>query len=58
MSELPLPSKLPGYKMNTIDFEKDDDTNFHMDFITATANLRATNYSIPNCDKHKAKGNG
>jgi hypothetical protein len=28
------------------DFEKDDDANHHMDFITATSNLRATNYDI------------
>jgi len=56
ISELPLPSKLAGYKLNSIDFEKDDDTNFHMDFITATSNLRATNYSIPIADKHKIKG--
>jgi len=56
LSELPAPSKLAGYKLNAIDFEKDDDTNYHMDFITATANLRATNYSIPIADKHKVKG--
>ena len=37
------------------EFEKDDDTNFHIDFIDASANLRATNYQIPNCDKHKTK---
>jgi len=56
LSELPAPSKLAGYKLTAIDFEKDDDTNYHMDFITATANLRATNYAIPIADKHKVKG--
>lgn len=56
LSELPPPSKLAGYRMSPIDFEKDDDTNFHMDFITAAANLRASNYSIPQADKHKCKG--
>jgi len=56
IGELPPPSKLAGYKMDAVDFEKDDDTNFHMDFITACSNLRATNYSIPNADKHKCKG--
>lgn len=56
LGELPSPSKLAGYRMNPIDFEKDNDENFHMDFITATANLRATNYSIPLADKHKCKG--
>ncbi len=28
-------------------FEKDFDDNFHMDYITACANLRAANYSLP-----------
>ena len=31
-------------KFEPADFEKDDDDNFHMDFITACTNLRATNY--------------
>lgn len=38
-----------------VDFEKDDDNNFHMDFITSCSNLRATNYSIPLADRHKSK---
>jgi len=37
------------------DFEKDDDSNFHIDFINAAANLRATNYQIKNCDRQKTK---
>lgn len=37
------------------DFEKDDDTNHHIDFINATSNLRATNYEIKNCDRQKTK---
>lgn len=37
------------------EFEKDDDTNFHIDFINAGANLRATNYVITNCDRQKTK---
>jgi hypothetical protein len=28
-------------------FEKDDDTNFHMDLIAGLANMRARNYAIP-----------
>lgn len=36
-----------------IDLLKDDDTNFHMDFIVATSNLRAANYDIAPADRHK-----
>lgn len=36
-------------------FEKDDDSNFHMDFIAAASNLRATNYGIETADKLKSK---
>ncbi|RLM86686.1 Ubiquitin-activating enzyme E1 3 [Panicum miliaceum] len=45
----------PGFQMKPIQFEKDDDTNFHMDLIFGFANLRARNYSIPEVDKLKAK---
>uniref|UniRef100_A0A915HU58 Ubiquitin-activating enzyme E1 C-terminal domain-containing protein n=1 Tax=Romanomermis culicivorax TaxID=13658 RepID=A0A915HU58_ROMCU len=41
------------FKLNPIDFEKDDDSNHHVDFITAASNLRAANYSIPIADKLK-----
>lgn len=37
------------------DFEKDDDSNFHIDFINACANLRARNYKITECDRNKTK---
>ncbi|KAJ0796013.1 putative ubiquitin/SUMO-activating enzyme E1, THIF-type NAD/FAD binding, ubiquitin-activating enzyme [Helianthus annuus] len=47
-----LPS---GYVMKPIQFEKDDDTNYHMDFIAGLANMRARNYSIPEVDKLRAK---
>jgi ubiquitin-activating enzyme E1 len=42
-------------KFTAADFEKDDDTNFHIDFIHATANLRARNYRITECDQLKTK---
>lgn len=45
----------PGFHMNPIHFEKDDDTNFHMDLIAGLANMRARNYGIPEVDKLKAK---
>ncbi|XP_059668049.1 ubiquitin-activating enzyme E1 1-like [Cornus florida] len=45
----------PGFKMNPVQFEKDDDANYHMDLIAGFANMRARNYSIPEVDKLKAK---
>lgn len=56
LSALPLQKELGDFRMIPISFEKDDDTNFHMDFITSTSNLRAANYSIAPADKHKSKG--
>lgn len=43
------------HKLSPIDFEKDDDTNHHMEFITAASNLRADNYSIQPADRMKTK---
>ncbi|KAJ3054414.1 SPS-sensor component ptr3 [Rhizophlyctis rosea] len=52
---LPPPSSLAGMRLKPVEFEKDDDTNYHIDFITAASNLRATNYGIANADRHKTK---
>ena len=41
--------------LNQIDFEKDDDTNHHVEFVTATSNLRAANYSIEPADRMKVR---
>lgn len=54
-ASLPQPSSLAGYRMVPAGFEKDDDTNFHMDFITAASNLRAMNYGIKVADRHHTK---
>jgi len=43
------------HKLEPADFEKDDDTNFHIDFITACSNMRAWNYEIPLAKRHKCK---
>ncbi|CAG8578525.1 9383_t:CDS:10 [Funneliformis mosseae] len=55
VSSLPDPTSIPGFRLNPVEFEKDDDTNFHIDFITATSNLRAINYGIQPADRHKTK---
>ena len=39
--------------LKAIDFEKDDDTNHHMEFVTAASNLRAENYNIQPADRMK-----
>jgi ubiquitin-activating enzyme E1 len=46
LAELPAPSTLAGYRVSPLIFEKDDDTNFHIDFITTASNLRARNYLV------------
>lgn len=42
-------------QLNCIDFEKDDDSNHHMEFIAAASNLRAENYDILPADRMKTK---
>lgn len=44
-----------GIKVQVLQFEKDDDANFHIDFVTAASNLRAFNYKIPAADRLKTK---
>eukprot|EP00056_Hartaetosiga_gracilis_P012248 m.194705 g.194705 ORF g.194705 m.194705 type:complete len:1260 (-) comp13661_c0_seq1:157-3936(-) len=50
-----LGKSLTGVGVSPLDFEKDDDDNFHIDFIYAASNLRAANYSIPVASRHKCK---
>lgn len=54
-NNLPTREAASSLKMSPSDFEKDDDSNFHMDFIVACSNLRATNYGITTADRHKSK---
>lgn len=56
-ASLPDPKALK-LKLRPIEFEKDDDTNHHMDFIVAASNLRAENYDIAPADRHKVDGRG
>ena len=55
IAALPTPSKLSGFHLQSIEFEKDDDTNEHIAFITACSNLRARNYAIRESDRHETK---
>lgn len=54
-ASLPQPSTLAGYRLNPVEFEKDDDTNHHIEFITAASNARALNYQIDVADRQKTK---
>jgi ubiquitin-activating enzyme E1 len=58
LAELPAAAELKagGLRITPAEFEKDDDSNGHIDFIVACSNLRAMNYSIPPADRLKSKG--
>jgi len=55
ISQLPKVDDLMTFKVKALEFEKDDDTNHHIDFITCSSNLRGTNYEIPNVDRYETK---
>ncbi|CAF4189659.1 unnamed protein product [Rotaria sp. Silwood2] len=55
LARLPKPKEAIDLKLQPHEFEKDDDTNFHIDYITAAANLRAENYEIETVDRSKIK---
>ncbi len=42
--------------LSVIEFEKDNDSNYHIDFITAGSNKRAFNYKIDAMDRLMTKG--
>ncbi|KAG8523972.1 Ubiquitin-like modifier-activating enzyme 7 [Galemys pyrenaicus] len=44
-----------GPPLKPLMFEKDNDSNFHMDFVAAAANLRAQNYGIPPATRAQSK---
>ncbi|XP_075546147.1 ubiquitin-like modifier-activating enzyme 1 [Dermacentor variabilis] len=55
LEQLPDPDDLDYVSLKTLEFETDDDTNFHVDFIVAASNLRAANYGIEPADRLKSK---
>lgn len=40
-----------GYRLVPIEFEKDDEHNYHVEFVAAASSLRGRNYGIPSTDK-------
>lgn len=53
---LPNVNTLGKLQITPHDFEKDDDTNYHIDFMTSSSNLRAINYDINIASRHTIKG--
>ena len=56
--EIPKMEDIKVYfsKMNVQEFEKDDDSNWHIAFVTASSNLRSSNYGIPVSTFEETKG--
>ncbi|XP_043227198.1 ubiquitin-like modifier-activating enzyme 1 isoform X2 [Amphibalanus amphitrite] len=54
-AELPPADALRPLTVTPAEFEKDDDTNFHIDFVVACSNLRAENYGISPADRQETK---
>lgn len=55
INNLPSKETLKNMTCNVVDFEKDDDSNHHIEFINAASNDRAMNYGIETADKSKTK---
>lgn len=53
-SILPSPEKQPGFKMYPINFEKEDDSGFLLDFLMAASNRPAENTNISTADRNKS----
>merc|ERR1712218_471954 len=58
LGEIPAPEtfKKEKLRITPCEFEKDDDSNGHIDFIVACSNSRATNYGIKTADRLTSKG--
>ncbi|KAJ5070782.1 hypothetical protein M0811_01763 [Anaeramoeba ignava] len=56
LKKLPDPEKFKEIEIKVHKFEKDDDTNFHIDFITAASTIRAINYDIEPVGRLETKG--
>jgi ubiquitin-activating enzyme E1 len=55
LKKLPSPATLAGFRVTPLEFEKDDDTNFHIAYVAAVGNLRGSNYEMKQVTNHEAK---
>lgn len=55
LSSLPTPQSMAGFRLNPVEFEKDNDANYHIAYITAASNLRAKSYRIRPESAHVTK---
>ena len=55
VKEFPSRESISDLKIFSDKFEKDVDTNHHVDFVSCVSNLRAANYSITNVERDKVK---
>lgn len=56
INTLPDISCFKNSKISPQEFEKDNDSNYHIDFITHASNMRADNYEIKTGNRHVIKG--
>lgn len=55
IGQLLTDSSMHECKLRAEEFEKDNDANFHIQFIASAGNLRARNYRITEVEPWKAK---
>jgi len=55
IGRLPARDAVGQWRMRSVKFEKDDDRNFHVDFLWSSANIRAIQYKIKSVERLEAK---
>ncbi len=56
LEALPCRDKFAGITITPLQFEKDDDLNGHVKFITTCSNMRSMNYGLKTLSFHEVKG--
>ena len=55
LKTIPPAASMAGYRVNPLDFEKDEDENGHIKYIAACGNLRGICYDLEPVSNHNAK---